>query len=89
MSKTVFEDQLHIQNEDTREIVNDYTPEVKDPNMEELRRIVSKFDPEQSKMAIDIMVRKHPDVVCDAISKQLTRLQAYRQAIIDLSEEAI
>ncbi len=89
MSKTVFEDQLHIQNEDAKEIVNDYTPEVKDPNMEELKRIVSKFDPEQSKMAIDIMVRKYPDVVCYAIGKQLIRLQAYRQAVIDLSEEAI
>ena len=89
MSKTVFEGELHIQNEDARQIVTDYIPEVKDANLEELRRIVSNFDSIQSEMAIDILVRKHPDIVCDAISKHLSRLQAYREAIITLSGEEV
>ena len=72
-----------------KEIVEDFKTEIKDPNMEELRRIVSKFDADQSKMAIGILVNKHPDVVCDAISKQMIRLQAYRDTVLALSEQEL
>ena len=72
-----------------KEIVSDYRTEFRDPNLEELRRIVSAFDPDQSKIAIDIMVNKYPDVVCNAISKQMLRLQTYRDTVLDLSKQEL